>query len=204
MTSTATPRDRPRPHKMAKLIYSAIASLDGYVADKDGNFDWAEPDEEVHAFINDLERPVGTYLYGRRMYETMVGWETDPALAAQSEPMRDFAQIWQAADKIVYSKTLARASTDRTRIERDFDPEAVRRIKASAGSDLTVGGPDLAAHAFKAGLVDECHLFVAPIVVGGGKQSLPDDVRLELELLDKRRFDGGMVHLRYRAIWGPR
>jgi dihydrofolate reductase len=184
---------------MAKLIYTAIASLDGYVADTDGNFDWAEPDEEVHGFINDLERPVGTYLYGRRMYETMAGWETDATLAAQSELMSDFARIWQAADKIVYSKTLERASTGRTRIERDFDPETVRRMKASAGSDLTVGGPNLAAHAFKAGLVDECHLFVAPIVVGSGKQSLPDDVRLELELLDERRFGSGMVHLRYRV-----
>jgi dihydrofolate reductase len=185
---------------MAKLIYSAIASVDGYVADEEGNFDWAEPDEEVHAFINDLERSVGTYLYGRRMYETMAGWETDATLAAQSPPMRDFAQVWQAAEKIVYSKTLETASTWRTRIERDFDPEAVRGMKASAGRDLTVGGPDLAVHAFRAGLVDECHLFVAPIIVGGGKQSLPDDVRLELELLAERRFDGGMVHLRYRAL----
>jgi dihydrofolate reductase len=185
---------------MAKLIYSAIASVDGYVADEEGKFDWAEPDEEVHAFINDLERSVGTYLYGRRMYETMAGWETDATLAAQSALMREFAQIWQAAEKIVYSKTLETASTRRTRIERDFDPEAVRRMKASAGRNLTVGGPDLAVHAFRAGLVDECHLFVAPIIVGGGKQSLPDDVRLELELLAERRFDGGMVHLRYRAL----
>jgi dihydrofolate reductase len=185
---------------MAKLIYSAIASVDGYVADEEGKFDWAEPDEEVHAFINDLERSVGTYLYGRRMYETMAGWETDATLAAQSALMREFAQIWQAAEKIVYSKTLETASTRRTRIERDFDPEAVRRMKASAGRNLTVGGPDLAVHAFRAGLVDECHLFVAPIIVGGGKQSLPDDVRLELELQAERRFDGGMVHLRYRAL----
>jgi dihydrofolate reductase len=184
---------------LVKLIYSAIASLDGYVADEDGNFDWAEPDDEVHRFINDLERPVGTYLYGRRLYETMVGWETDDSLAAHSELMRDFARIWQAADKVVYSKTLERASTRRTRIERRFDPESVRRMKASAGSDIIVGGPSLAAHAFKAGLVDECHLFVAPIVVGGGKQSLPEDVRLELELLEERRFGNGMVHLRYRA-----
>jgi dihydrofolate reductase len=184
---------------MPKLVYSAIASLDGYLADENGNFDWAEPDEEVHAFINDLERLVGTYLYGRRMYETMAVWETDAALAARSEIMRDFAQIWQAADKIVYSKTLDNAPTARTRIERDFDPEAVRQMKRSAGSDLTVGGPDLAADAFNAGLVDECHMFVAPIVVGGGKQSLPDDVRLELELLDEHRFGSGMVHLRYRV-----
>jgi dihydrofolate reductase len=184
---------------MAKLIYSTIASLDGYVADKDGNFEWAEPDEQVHQFINDLERPVGTFLYGRRMYETMAGWETDATLAARSEVMRGFAQIWLAADKIVFSRTLQEASTDRTRIERDFDPEAVRRIKASAGSDLTVGGPNLAAQAFKAGLVDECQLFFAPIVVGSGNRSLPDDVRVALGLLDERRFDSGMVYLRYRV-----
>jgi dihydrofolate reductase len=185
---------------MAKLIYSAIASLDGYVADERGRFDWAEPDPEVHAFINDLERSVGTFLYGRRMYETMAGWETDAALAARSEPMREFAQIWQAAEKIVYSKTLETASTRRTRIEREFDPGAVRRLKAAAARELTVGGPALAAQAFRAGLVDECRLFVAPIIVGGGKRSLPDDVRLELELLAERRFDSGMVHLRYRAL----
>ena len=184
---------------MAKLIYSAITSLDGYIEDEDGKFDWAVPDEEVHTFINDLERPVGTYLYGRRMYETMVGWETDPTLAAQSQLMQDFAQIWQAADKIVYSRTLETVSTGRTRIERDFDPEAVRQMKASAERDLTVGGPGLAAHAFGAGLVDECRLFVAPIVVGGGKQSLPNDVRLKLELVDERRFGNGMVQLHYRT-----
>jgi len=185
---------------MARLIYSAITSLDGYIEDEEGRFDWAVPDQQVHAFINDLERPIGTYLYGRRMYETMVGWETDPTLAAQSDELADFAQMWQAADKIVYSRTLEKESTDRTRIERDFDPEAVRRLKAtSAGSDLSVGGPDLAAHAFGAGLVDECHLFIAPIVVGGGKQSLPDNVRLPLELLYDRSFGNGMVHLRYRT-----
>jgi dihydrofolate reductase len=184
---------------MAKLIYLAIASLDGYVADKDGNFDWAVPDEEVHAFINNLDRSVGTYLYGRRMYETMVGWETDPTLADRSPLMRDFAEIWQAADKIVYSRTLERVTTARTRIERDFDPEAVRQMKAAAGHDLMVGGPDLAAQAIEAGLVDEWHLFVAPIVVGGGKQFLPNNVRLKLELLDERRFGNGMVHLRYRT-----
>ncbi len=184
---------------MAKLIYSAIASLDGYVADEDGNFGWAVPDEEVHAFINDLQRPIGTYLYGRRMYETMVGWETDPTLADQSPLMRDFAEIWQAADKIVYSKTLEAVSTARTRIERDFDPEAVRQMKALAGRDLNVGGPELAAQAIKAGLVDECYLFVAPMVVGGGKRSLPDNVRLKLELLDERCFGRGMVYLYYRT-----
>jgi dihydrofolate reductase len=183
---------------VAKLIYTAIASLDGYIADEDGRFDWAVPDEEVHGFINDLERSVGTYLYGRRMYEVMTGWET-MALADQSPFMRDFAQIWRAADKIVYSTTLATVSTARTRIERAFDPEAVRQLKASLARDLAVGGPDLAAHAFEAGLVDECHVFVAPIVVGGGTRSFPDDVRVRLELVDERRFGNGMVHLRYRT-----
>src|SRR5215208_2819421 len=173
---------------MSRLIYSAIASLDGYIAD-----------EEVHGFINDLDRQVGTSLYGRRMYETMVGWETDPALAEQSPLMRDFAEIWQAADKIVYSRTLEAVSTARTRIERDFDPEAVRKMKSSAGRDMIIGGADLAARAFEAGLVDECHLFIAPIVVGGGKRSLPDGVRVKFELLDERRFEGGMVYLHYRT-----
>ena len=183
---------------MAKLIYAGITSLDGYVADADGKFDWAMPDEEVHTFINDLERPVGTYLYGRRMYETMVAWET-VRLGDQPPFIQDFAEIWQAADKIVYSKTLEAVSSARTRIERDFDAEAVRQMKAAAGRDITVGGADLAAQAFKAGLVDECHLFIAPIVVGGGTQSLPADVGLELELLDERRFGNGMVYLRYRV-----
>ncbi len=183
---------------MAKLIYSAITSLDGYVADEDGNFDWAAPDEEVHTFVNDLERPVGTYLYGRRMYEVMVYWETAHTLAGQPPFVRDFAAIWQAADKIVYSRTLQRVSSARTRIERDFDPEAVRQLKARAGRDLTVGGPDLAAQAIKAGLVDECHLFVAPVLVGGGNQAFPNHVRLQLELLDERRFASGVVYLRYR------
>jgi len=183
---------------MAKLIYSAITSLDGYIADEDGNFDWAEPDQEVHTFVNDLERPVGTYLYGRRMYEVMASWETI-TLAGQPPYTQDFAQIWQAADKVVYSRTLETASTARTRIERDFDPQAVRQMKATAGRDLSVGGPDLAAQALKAGLVDECHLFLTPIIVGGGRQSLPSNLRLELELLDERRFGNGMVHLRYRT-----
>jgi len=183
---------------MAKLIYSAITSLDGYVADEDGNFEWAAPDEEVHTFVNDLQRPLGTYLYGRRMYEVMVYWERAHTLADQPPFMQDFAQIWRAGDKIVYSKTLDAVSSARTRIERDFDPEAVRRMKAAAGRDISVGGPDLAAQAIEAGLVDECHLFVAPIVVGGGKRSLPDHVRLKLELLDERRFASGVVHLHYR------
>lgn len=184
---------------MAKLIYTALSSLDGYIADEQGKFDWAEPDEEVHAFVNDLARPVGTHLYGRRLYEVMIAWETLD-LADEPPPIQDFARIWRAADKVVYSKSLQEVSSARTRIEREFDPEAVRKMKASASSDLAVGGPDLAAQAFRAGLVDECHLFLAPIVVGGGKQALPDGVRLPLELLDERRFGNGMVFLRYRAI----
>jgi dihydrofolate reductase len=184
---------------VAKLIYSAIASLDGYIEDEDGKFDWAEPDEEVHSFVNDLQRPVGTYLYGRRLYEVMLAWEAQPELANQSPVMRDFAEIWQKAEKIVYSRTLEAVSTARTRIERDFDPEAVRQMKAAADRDLTVGGPALAAHAFEAGLVDELHLFVAPVMAGGGKGFLPDSVHLEVELLDERRFGNGMVHLHYRT-----
>jgi dihydrofolate reductase len=182
----------------AKLIYSAITSLDGYVADEDGNFGWAAPDEEVHAFVNDLERPVGTYLYGRRMYDVMVGWETMPTVD-QTPVGQDFAAMWRAADKIVYSRTLETAASTRTRIERSFDPEAIRQLKAAASRDLTVGGPELAAQAIKAGLVDAVHLFVTPILVGGGTQSLPNNVRLELELLDERRFGNGVVHLHYRT-----
>jgi dihydrofolate reductase len=184
---------------MANLIYSAIMSLDGYTADKDGNFDWAMPDEEVHGFINELERTVSTYLFGRQMYETMTVWETDPSLAAESALLRDFAEMWQAADKIVYSKTLEAASTARTRIERNFDPEAVQQLKATTGRDISIGGPNLAAQAFRARLVDECHLFLVPIMVGGGKQALPDDLRLALKLLDERRFGNGMVYLRYQT-----
>jgi dihydrofolate reductase len=183
---------------MAKLIYSAITSLDGYVADEDGNFDWAEPDEEVHTLVNDLERQVGTYLYGRRMYEVLVAWETVD-LADQPPFIRDYAGIWRAADKIVYSTTLQAVSSAKTRIERDFDPEAVRQMKASAGRDLSVGGPHLAARAIEAGLVDEYHLFLAPVAVGGGTRALPDDVRVKLELLDERRFGNGVVHLHYRT-----
>jgi dihydrofolate reductase len=184
---------------VSKLIYSAIASLDGYVADADGNFDWAAPDEEVHAFVNDLERPIGTYLYGRRMYEVMVAWETPHTFADQSPVMQDYADIWQAVDKIVYSRTLETVSSARTRIERDFDPDAVRRLRASAERDISVGGPGLAAHAIGAGLVDEYHLFLTPVVVGGGNRALPDEVRVELELLDERRFGNGVVHLHYRT-----
>jgi dihydrofolate reductase len=184
---------------MAKLIYSAITSLDGYINDEDGNFDWAAPDEEVHRLVNDLNRPVGTFLLGRRMYETLAVWETISTGGDQSPAIGDFAGIWRAADKVVFSRTLDTVSTARTRIERDFDPEAVRELKASAGADLTIGGPGLAANALRAGLVDECQLFLSPIVVGGGTRSLPDEVRLELELLDERRFGNGVVYLHYRT-----
>jgi dihydrofolate reductase len=180
---------------MAKLIFSAITSLDGYMEDVDGSFDWAEPDEEVFSFINDLERPVGTYLYGRRMYETMVYWETaaDPSAVAE-----DFASVWRSAEKVVFSRTLQAPSSARTRVERKFDPTVIQEMKSSQERDITVSGPNLAAQAFKAGLVDECQLFLTPIVVGGGKPSLPDDVRLDLELLDERRFRSGVVFLHYR------
>jgi dihydrofolate reductase len=183
---------------MAKLIYSAITSLDGYVADENGNFDWAAPDEEVHAFVNDLERPVGTYLYGRRMYEVMAFWETAHTLAGEPPVLYDYAEIWQAADKIVYSRTLEKAASARTRIEREFDPEAVRQMKARAPRDISLGGPELAAQAIKAGLVDEYQVLVTPILVGGGNRFLPDGVRVNLELMDERRFVSGVVHLRYR------
>jgi dihydrofolate reductase len=181
---------------VARLIYSTIASLDGYVADADGDFDWAAPDEEVHAFVNELERPVGTCLYGRRMYEVMTFWET---LDTGTEPqvMRDFAEIWRAADKVVYSRTLGEMSSAKTRLEREFDPDAVRELVASADRDVTIGGPVLAAEAFKVGLIDECQMFLAPVVVGAGKRSLPAGVFARLELLDQRRFDSGFVYLRY-------
>ncbi len=183
---------------MARLIYSTISSLDGYVADADGNFDWAAPDEEVHAFVNELERPVGTCLYGRRMYETMVFWET---VDTGSEPqvMRDFAEIWRAADKVVYSRTLGEVSSERTRLEREFEPDAVRELVASASRDVAIGGAELAGDALKAGLVDECQMFLAPVVVGAGKRSLPEGVFARAELLDQHRFASGFVYLRYNV-----
>jgi dihydrofolate reductase len=184
---------------MAKLIYSAITSLDGYIADEEGNFDWAMPDEEVHAFVNDLERSVNTHLYGRRMYETMAVWETDPSFATDSPAMRDYAEIWQAAEKIVYSRTLETAPTSRTRIEREFEPAAVRQLKESAASNLSIGGAELAAHAFAAGLVDECCIFIAPVLVGGGNRCWPDRVNVRLEPLEDRRFDNGMIFVRYQT-----
>jgi dihydrofolate reductase len=184
---------------MAKLIYSAITSLDGYVADEHGNFDWAAPDDEVHSFVNDLERRVGTYLYGRRMYEVMQYWDAAPTTTDQPAVVRDYAQVWQAAEKVVYSRTLKTASTARTRIERAFDPDAVRKMRTVANADISVGGPDLGGQALEAGLVDECHLFVSPVVVGAGTHWLPGRLRLNLELLDERRFDNGVVYLHYRT-----
>jgi len=180
---------------MAKLIYSAIASLDGYVEDEHGKFDWAAPDEEVHRFVNDMERPIGTYLYGRRMYETMVYWET---VSGQEPAIRDYAEIWQAAEKVVFSTTLETVSSARTRIEHAFDPDAIERLKAAAERDVSVGGPALAARAFEGGLVDECHLFFHPVTVGGGKPALPGGVRLELQ--HERRFAAGVVYLSYRVV----
>jgi dihydrofolate reductase len=184
---------------MAKLVYAAIASLDGYVADENGNFDWAAPDEELHAYVNELERPIGTYLYGRRMYDVMRYWET-ASMADEPLVMRDFKAIWQAADKIVYSKTLEAVSTSKTRLERDFDPDAVQQLKASAEHDLSIGGPELAGHALRAELVDEIHLFLHPVLVGGGNRALPNDVRANLELLDEHGFASGVVHLHYRVL----
>jgi dihydrofolate reductase len=186
---------------MAKLIYIANVSLDGFIEDAQGSFDWTEPDEEVFAFITDLVRSVDTWLYGRRLYETMAVWETEATLAAQSEPMADFAHVWQAADKVVYSTTLRAVSTARSRLERSFDPDTVRDMKRSGTGDLSVGGANLAAHAFKGGLVDECHLFICPVLVGGGKPALPRDMRAELELVDERRFSSGVVYLRYRNLF---
>jgi len=184
---------------MGKLIYAAIASLDGYVEDEEGKFDWAVPDEEVHGFVNDLERPIGTYLYGRRMYETMVFWETAGDEADEPAVFHDYAEVWRAAEKVVYSRTLQTVSSTRTRIEGEFDPDAVRRLKESSEADVSIGGAELAGQAFGAGLVDECHLFLHPIVVGGGKRALADHVRARLELLDERRFHSGVVHLHYRV-----
>ncbi len=187
---------------MAKLIYSAIASLDGYVEDSQGKFDWAAPDDEMHAFVNDLERPIRTYLYGRRMYETMMFWETVSTGSDQSGVSSDYAEIWRSAEKIVYSRTLQTASSARTRIEVDFEPAAIRRLKQSSASDISIGGAELAGEAIAAGLVDECHLFLTPVLVGGGKRALPGDVSARLELLTERRFHSGVVYLSYRLRGG--
>ena len=184
---------------MGKLIFGAIESLDGYVVDEAGRFDWAEPDESVHTFVNGLQRSIGTYLYGRRMYEVMVAWETLDKLGDQPPFIEDFARTWRAATKIVYSTTLDAVGSSRTRIEREFDAEAIRRMKGEFAGDISVGGPNLAAQAIAAGLVDEYQLFVAPVAVGGGMRSLPGGARFYLELLEERRFDNDMVYLHYRS-----
>ncbi len=181
---------------MARLIYSAITSLDGYVADEQGRWDWSEPDDAVHAFVNDLARPLGTWLLGRRMYEVLAAWET---IDDEHPAMRDFAEIWRSTDKVVYSRTLEAASTARTRVEREFDPEAVSRMQADSQRDLCIAGPQLASHAFRAGLIDEIQLYLSPIIVGAGNPALPDGVKVPLELVDERRFDNAVVHLRYRV-----
>jgi dihydrofolate reductase len=182
---------------MAKLTYATQTSLDGYINDEDGNFGWARPSEEVHTFFNELERPIGTYLYGRRMYETMRYWQEPPDLESQVQYIRDYAEIWQGTDKIVYSRTLESPTTPRTRIESEFDPEAVREMKETADADLAVGGPVLAAEALRAGLVDQLDQVVYPVIVGGGTPWLPDGLRLDLQLVEERRFADGAVHLRY-------
>jgi dihydrofolate reductase len=184
---------------MARLIYSAFTSLDGYVADETGNFEWAELDQEVHAHINNRERRIGTYLFGRKVYETMSVWEKPDVLRHLNAAALEYVPIWQAAEKIVYSTTLPTVSAPRTRLERKFDADVVRQLKAGATRDLAVGGPGLAAHAIRAGLVDEYHLLVAPIIAGGGNPYLPDRVQVKLELVDERRFDHGLVYLQYRA-----
>jgi len=180
---------------MARLTYLAITSLDGYIEDEQGKFDWAAPDEEVHQFINNLARPWDAYLYGRRMYETMAWWETDDD---RPPVFQDFAEIWRAAEKVVYSRTLQTVSSERTRIERQFDAAAIKRLKQSSRSDISIGGAELASQAIAEGLVDECHLFLGPVLVGGGKRALPAGIHAELELLDERRFRSGVVYLHYR------
>jgi dihydrofolate reductase len=184
---------------VAELVYSSIQSLDGYIADENGGFGWARPGEEVHAFVNDLTRPIGTYLFGRRMYEVMAVWERPEEFEGMTDAVRDFAALWRTTDKVVYSRTLDAVSTERTRLEHEFDPEAVRALKESSERDLAIGGPTLAASAFRAGLVDELQIFVVPAIVGGGTRSLPDGVRIDLELVEERRFANGMAYLRYRT-----
>jgi dihydrofolate reductase len=184
---------------MARLVYANLTSLDLYVNDTNGDFQWAEPDAEVHAFVNDLERPMRTYLYGRRLYEVMAVWDT---LDTSDEPpeMRDYAQQWREADKVVYSSSLSEVTTSRTRLERAFDPDVVRALIRDADTDVAIGGPTLAAHAFAAGLVDDVHLFLNPVIVGGGTRALPDGASVQLELVDEHRFANGVVHLHHRVL----
>lgn len=183
---------------MAELIYFSPVSLDGYIADEPSKFGWSLPDEEVFAFINDLMRPIGTYLYGRGMYQTMAVWETPAAIPNPLPGMPEFARIWQAAEKIVYSRTLDAVSTPRTRLEREFDPQAIRDLKARSARDITIGGPTLARQAIRDGLVDEYRLLVVPAMIGGGRQVLGGGPFTQVDLLDERRFAGGTVYLRYR------
>lgn len=185
---------------MARLRYSAIASLDGFVSDADGRFDWAAPDDEVHAHVNDRERAIGTFLLGRRTYEVMTPWETDPSLAADGPTMADFAALWQAADKVVFSRTLKEPLTARTSVEPEFDPALVRELKASSGRDIAIGGPTLAEHALRAGLVDAIDLYLVPVIIGSGLAALPAGLRLGLELLDEQRFANGTLHLSYAVL----
>jgi dihydrofolate reductase len=185
---------------MSRLVYTAIASLDGYVADAEGKWDWSVPSDEVHAFVNDIERAAGTMLYGRRMYEVLRAWETLGVEPDEPAVIRDFGELWRAADKVVYSSTLRSVETARTRLERTFDPDAVRALKASTDRPLSIGGPTLAATALRAGLVDEIHLLLSPVVVGGGTPALPSDLRLDLSLLDTRRFANGVVHVHYSVL----
>ena len=184
---------------MSKLTYTALMSLDGFIEDPDGQFEWAMPDVELHSYINDLQLPVGGHIYGRRMYETMAVWETIEDKPGVSAVEAEFAEVWRAADKVVYSRTLAAVSTPRTRLEREFDPEAVRQMVEAADHEISIGGPGIAEHAFRAGLVDEVHLFVFPVVVGGGKAALPRGMRVDLELLEERQFHGGVMHLHHRV-----
>ena len=183
---------------MSKLIYAVNTSVDGFMEDQDGNFGWTEPNDEVFKFITDLMRPIGTHLLGRRMYETMMVWETDPKFAAESSLKRDFAEVWQAANKIVFSTTLENLPTRKTQLMRSFEPETIRQLKANSEHDILIEGPEIASHAFRAGLIDECHLFILPVVVGGGKSAIPNNLRLNLELLEEQHFGNGTVYLRYR------
>ncbi len=184
---------------MGRLVYAVIASLDGFVNDESGGFEWAAPAEDVHRFVNELERPVGTYLYGRRIYEVMAVWQDMPGIEHEPDVMQEFAAIWRAADKVVYSSTLAEVTTPRTRLERTFDPLAVRAMVGGLDTDVSLAGPTLAAHALRAGIVDDVHVFLLPIVVGGGTPCWPSGARLDLELVDEHRFDDGTVHLHHRA-----
>jgi dihydrofolate reductase len=188
---------------MGRLVYTGITSLDGYIADESGSFDWSMPDEEVHTFINEQERAFGTYLYGRRLYEVMVAWETMDAEPDQPESIREYTRIWRAAEKIVFSSTLPAVSSERTAIERVFDPDAIRALKRDSTADLTIGGAELAGHALAAGLVDELRVFVSPAIVGGGTRLLPDGLRLDLRLVDERRFDNGVIYAAYVTSEDP-